>query len=136
MRVQALERTPAAPDSDRITDDEARALARATVNLLARWGLKDGEACTLLGEMSARTWARWKRGALGEIPRDRRARLAILMGIHKGLRYLFREPERGYAWVRRPNQAFGGASALDVMLRGEITDLLDVRDYLAAERGL
>ena len=81
--------------SDRITDEEARALARATVNLFGKWDLKDSEACTLLGGLSTSTWARWKRGAVGEIPRDRRSRMAILMGIHKGLRYLFRDARRG-----------------------------------------
>ena len=136
MHLQPLDSTPADRESDRITDDEARALARATVNLFSKWELKDNEARTLLGEMSASTWARWKRGEIGDIPHDRRSRMAILMGIHKGLRYLFREPTRGYGWVRRPNAAFGGASALDVMMQGEITDLIDVRDYLAAERGL
>ena len=136
MHLQSIDATPAGYGTDRITDEEARALARTTVNLFAKWGLRDAEACTLLGEMSMSTWARWKRGEIGEIPRDRRSRMAILMGIHKGLHYLFREPQRGYRWVRKANAAFGGASALDIMLRGEITDLLDVRDYLAAERGL
>ncbi len=136
MHLQPIESTAAARGSDRITDEEARALARATVTLFAKWGLKDSEACTLLGGLSTSTWARWKRGAVGEIPRDRRSRMAILMGVHKGLRYLFRDARRGYEWVRRPNAAFGGASALEIMLRGEITDLIEVRDYLAAERGL
>lgn len=30
---------------------------------------------------------------------------------------------------------FGGASALDVMLGGELTDIMRVRRYLDAERG-
>ena len=49
--------------------------------------------------------------------------------------YLFTELARGYAWIRKPSEAFGGRSALDVMLRGEITDLIDLRAYLDAERG-
>ena len=61
--------------------------------------------------------------------------MAILMGIHKGLRYLFRDPARGYAWIREPNDSFGGASALSILLRGEMTDLLDLRGWLDAERG-
>ena len=57
------------------------------------------------------------------------------MGIHKALRYLFADPARGYAWVRKPNAALAGQSALDVMLRGEISDLIDLRAWLDAERG-
>ncbi len=55
--------------------------------------------------MAQRTWARWKDGSIGRIDRDLRARMAILMGIHKGLRYLFTDPARGYAWIRKPNAA-------------------------------
>ncbi len=57
------------------------------------------------------------------------------MGIHKALRIIFREPTRGYAWIKAANAAFGGASAMDVMLHGELTDLMRVRNYLDAERG-
>lgn len=118
-----------------ISDAEAAALARTTVNLFRAWGLSDAEACTLLGGMSVRTWARWKEGTVGRIDRDLRMRMAHLMGIHKGLRYLFRDPARGYAWVRTPNAAFDGLSALGVMLRGDMGDLAAMRAYLDAERG-
>jgi len=135
MELQPISITPASGLANVITDDEAGALARATVNLLKAWKLSDTEACTLLGDMSARTWARWKEGSIGRIDRDLRMRMAHLMGIHKGLRYLFRDTARGYAWIRKPNAAFGGLSALDLMLRGEISDLAALRDWLNAERG-
>ncbi|WP_244876986.1 MbcA/ParS/Xre antitoxin family protein [Acidocella facilis] len=51
------------------------------------------------------------------------------------MRIIFREPTRGYAWIKAANAAFGGASAMDVMLHGELTDLMRVRNYLDAERG-
>lgn len=135
MRFATVQPVPARPDVQEITDDEAAALARATVNLFRAWHLGDAEARTLLGGMAPRTWARWKAGDIGRIDRDLRARMAILMGIHKALRHLFVEPARGYAWIRKPNDAFGGSSALDVMMRGEIIDLMDLRGYLDAERG-
>jgi hypothetical protein len=56
------------------------------------------------------------------------------MGIHKALRTIFREPARGYGWIKAPNEIFAGQSALDVMLGGELTDLMRVRRYLDAER--
>ena len=130
-----LDRTPPAPERGAITDEEARAMARATVNLFRAWELTDEQARILLGDLSPRTWARWKAGEIGRIERDRKTRLAVLMGIHKGLRHLFTESRRGYRWVKRANAAFGGQSALEVMLRGEITDLIRVRAYLDAERG-
>lgn len=135
MQFATLQPTAARPDLAAITEAEAAALARTTVTLFRAWGLSDAEARTLLGDMAQRTWARWKDGSIGRIDRDLRTRMAILMGIHKGLRYLFTDPARGYAWVRKPNANLGGQSALDVMLRGEITDLIDLRAYLDAERG-
>jgi hypothetical protein len=135
MQFETIQPVSSRPDLPVITDAEAAALARATVNLFRAWDMSDIEARTLLGDMAQRTWARWKAGDLGCIDRDLRARMAILMGIHKALRYLFTDAARGYAWIRRPSDAFGGHSALDIMMRGEITDLIDLRAYLDAERG-
>ncbi|NGO54087.1 MbcA/ParS/Xre antitoxin family protein [Allomesorhizobium camelthorni] len=135
MLLQQIVNTPAAAGTTLITDEEAGALARTTVNLFKVWNLSDAEACTLLGGMSSRTWARWKDGNIGRIDRDLRMRMAHLMGIHKGLRYLFKDPARGYAWIRKPNSAFGGRSALDLMLRGEMSDLSELREWIDAERG-
>ena len=135
MRFGTVQPIIARPDLPVITDEEAAVLARTTVNLFHAWSLTDKEARVLLGDMAKRTWARWKVGDIGRIDRDLRERMAILMGIHKALRYLFAEPARGYAWIRKPSVAFGGRSALDIMMRGEITDLIDLRAYLDAERG-
>ena len=112
-------------------------MLRAFFNLTERWQLNDRQARILLGDPAARTYARWKTGQLepSRISRDTRERLSMLMGIHKSLRHLFRNPSRGYEWLRKPNQAFGGASALDRLLAGSIPDLAAVRAYLDAERG-
>lgn len=117
-----------------ITDAEAAAMFRAALNLFRRWDLTDEEAATLV-DLPLRTYRRWKAGELGRVDRDGKARLSNLMGIHKALRIIFREPQRGYAWIKAPNKAFGGRRALDVMLGGELTDLMRVRRYLDAERG-
>lgn len=123
---------PTEPD---VSEDEVRAMQRAVVNLFQRWGLTEGEASVLLGDMSVRTFQRWKQGRYGRVGRDLAARMSNLLGIHKALRLLFEEKARGYGWIRRPNEVFGGRSALDVMLGGQLTDLMRVRRYLDAQRG-
>jgi len=134
--VQISDRTAGVtPASPAITDAEGLAMARAAVRLFGLWELTDAEACVLLGELSPRTYARWKAGDIGRIGRDLKARLSNLIGIHKALRIIFTEPARAYGWVKRPNQAFGGRSALEVMLQGDLLDLVRVRRYLDAERG-
>ncbi|MCO4317583.1 MbcA/ParS/Xre antitoxin family protein [Phyllobacterium sp. 21LDTY02-6] len=134
MQLQPIASTPSSKSSAEITEEEAGALARTTVNLFNAWKLTDSQACTLLGGLSARTWARWKEGNIGRVDRDLKMRLAHLMGIHKGLRYLFKDPARGYAWIKAPNAAFGGKSALEMMLQGELSDLAVMREWLDAER--
>ena len=117
-----------------LTDAEGATMFRAVVNLFTRWGLTDEQSATLL-DMPTRSFRRWKAGEPGRLGRDGKARLSNLMGIHKALRIIFREPARGYAWIKAPNAAFDGRSALAVMLGGELTDLMRVRRYLDAERG-
>ncbi|MEQ8650991.1 MAG: MbcA/ParS/Xre antitoxin family protein [Kiloniellales bacterium] len=116
--------------------DETVAMQRAVIRLFDRWGLSEKEAAVLLGDISVRTLQRWKQGVYGRVNRDLAARLSNLMGIHKALRLLFKEKTRGYGWIRRPNAAFGGRSALEVMLGGQLTDLMRVRRYLDAQRSL
>lgn len=134
MQVSRIE--TAAPDfvPKPITDEEAGAMLRAALRLFALWGVTDEQASTLL-DLPLRTFRRWKAGMTGRLGRDGKARLSNLMGIHKALRIIFREPQRGYDWVRAVNSAFGGKSALDIMLGGELTDIMRVRRYLDAERG-
>lgn len=134
MQLQPISATPFQAASAEISDVEAAALARTTVNLFDVWKLTDAQACTLLGGLSARTWARWKEGNAGRVNRDLKMRMAHLMGIHKGLRHLFKDASRGYEWIKAPNEAFGGKSALDMMLGGELSDLAAMREWLDAER--
>ena len=117
-----------------ISDAEAAAMFRAALNLFRHWQITDEQAATLL-DLPVRTYRRWKAGQPGRITRDGKARLSNLIGVHKALRMIFREPQRGYAWIKAPNAAFGDRTALDVMLGGELTDLMRVRRYLDAERG-
>lgn len=133
LALQPIDTTPQAFRPDPITQEEAAAMFRAALNLFGKWGLTDEQAATLL-DMPLRSYRRWKAEGPGRISRDGRARLSNLMGIHKALRIIFSEAQRGYAWMRASNAAFAGASALDVMLGGELTDIMRVRRYLDAAR--
>lgn len=133
--LHELPRADAAPERPQITAAEAAAMARTVVNLFARWDLSDAEAREILGGLAARTYARWKAGEVGRIDRDLATRLSLLMGIHKGLRYLFTDPARGYAWVKKPNSALGNRTPVDIMAEGSIFALARIRSYLDAERG-
>lgn len=132
--LQPIDTAPQAFRPDPITQAEAAAMFRAALSLFAKWALTDEQAATLL-DMPVRSYRRWKTEGPGRISRDGRARLSNLMGIHKALRFVFSDAQRGYAWIRADNAAFAGASALHVMLGGELTDIMRVRRYLDAVRG-
>lgn len=133
--LQEIPRTSALPDIAQITAQEAEAMARAVVRLFGKWQVSDAEAREILGGLAARSYARWKAGEPGRIDRDLATRLSLLMGIHKGLRYLFSDPQRGYDWVKKPNAAFSDRTPVEVMAAGDIFSLARVRALLDAERG-
>lgn len=134
LMLQPIDIVPPPFRPEPISQAEGGALFRAALNLFARWNVTDEQAAVLT-DMPVRTYRRWKAEGPGRISRDGLARLSNLMGIHKALRIIFHEPQRGYDWIKGCNAAFGGASALQVMLGGELTDIMRVRRYLDAERG-
>ena len=66
---------------------------------------------------------------------DTLQRISYLLGIHKALQILYSDPALADSWIRRPNAAFGGQSALERMLAGDVSDLAAVRAHLDAARG-
>ncbi|QNG48523.1 MbcA/ParS/Xre antitoxin family protein [Sphingobium yanoikuyae] len=134
VMLQPIETVPAPFRPEPVTLQEGGAIFRAALNLFAKWGVTDAQAAVLT-DMPVRSFRRWKAEGAGRISRDGLARLSNLMGIHKALRIIFQEPQRGYDWIKASNAAFEGATALAVMLGGELTDIMRVRRCLDAERG-
>ena len=131
---------PVAPSppqpADRLGPEEAAAMQRAILALMGRWGVRDEDAARLLGGLSVKTYRRWRAGEYGRVGRDLADRMSHLLGIHKALRILFQDPARGYAWISAPNTAFGGRSALEMMVQGGgMEDIRRVRRYLDSARG-
>ncbi|HKT41249.1 MAG TPA: MbcA/ParS/Xre antitoxin family protein [Rhodanobacteraceae bacterium] len=110
---------------------------RAFFNLAERWKLRVAEQRRLLGDPPESTFYKWKRERDGALSRDTLERISYLLGIFKALAILFPQPDRADAWLRKPNAAatFGGRSALERMLSGNVADLFVVRQYLDAQRG-
>ena len=110
---------------------------RAFFRIAAAWGLKSHEARRLLGDPPESTFYKWKKQLDGAPSRDVLERISYVLGIFKALELLFPDPTRADAWIRKPNAAlpFGGRSALERMLSGNVADLYVVRSYLDAQRG-
>lgn len=93
-------------------DDEILAMTRAAAALVARWGVQDEAAERLLN---------------GE------GRAAVLLGIHRALRCMFADSDKVGRWIGAPNEAFDGASALDLMLADGLAGMRRVEAYVDAE---
>jgi hypothetical protein len=107
------------------------------MNIAEAWGLSVAEQLKLLGIASRSTFFKWRRERDPKVPRDTLERLSYLLGIYKSLQILLPDPQAADAWIRKPNTAapFGGRSALERMLSGQVADLYVVRQYLDTERG-
>ncbi|MAM88856.1 MAG: hypothetical protein CME36_16250 [unclassified Hahellaceae] len=89
----------------------------------------------LLGDLPEATYFKWKSALTAKPGRDILERISHLQNIYKALRIIFPTLEQATAWPLKPNAAFGGKSALEVMLNGSILDLARVYDYVDGARG-
>ena len=110
---------------------------RAFANIAEAWGLSVVDQLKLLGIASRSTFFKWRRERDPRLPRDTLERLSYLLGIYKSLQILLPDARAADEWIRKPNNAplFGGRSALERILTGQVADLYVVRQYLDAERG-
>jgi hypothetical protein len=124
------------PETHPVADLGGPAL-RAFFNIAERWNLRIADQRRLLGDPPESTFYKWKRLQSGTLGRDTLERISYLLGIFKDLQILFPDAEQADGWVHRANKAttFGGRSALERMLSGNVADLYVVRQYLDAQRG-
>ena len=101
------------------------------------WSLSVDEQMILLGLTARSTFFKWKKNPNTALPKDTLERVSYILGVYKDLQILLPDEKAADEWVRRPNAAlpFGGRSALDRMLSGQVADLFVVRQYLDAQRG-
>mgnify|MGYP000134340764 CR=1 FL=1 len=125
----------AAPDLS--TPAAAAAALRSYFRIASAWGLSNDEQQRLLG-CGRSTFFDWKAGRVrSALDAATLERLSHLFAVYAALHILLPLPERADAWLRQPNTAplFGGGSALQRMLGGQVADLFVVRQYLDAQRG-
>ena len=104
----------------------------AFVRLAARLGLKNAQQATLLG-VKPRTLERIRAGKAA-FDRNELERLSHLISIWEGAAAFFGSTDAGVEWLTNENADFGQARPLDVMLHGNVEDLIAVRRYLDIAR--
>jgi hypothetical protein len=125
------------PDYSAPKDALAAPALRTFFNMAERWKLRIADQRKLLGDPPESTFYKWKRERDAGLGRDTLERISYLLGIWQALQILFPDPDQADAWLHKPNTAplFGGQSALERMLSGNVADLFVVRQYLDAQRG-
>jgi hypothetical protein len=133
MSRQAINQANTAARSKAMSDPALRAF----FNIAAAWNLSTAQQRKLLGDPPSSTFFKWKRELGASLPRDVLERISYVLGIYKALQILIPDATRADAWISTPNTAplFGGQTALDRMLGGNVGDLYAVRQYLDAQRG-
>jgi hypothetical protein len=128
---------PSPPEVDVRSAASAAAALRTFFRIAERWHLSIDEQRKLLDVGKSRLYE-WRKGEVKSgLDNAQIERLSYVFGIYKALEILFPQAERADAWIRKPNSAplFGGGSALERMLAGNVSDLYVVRQYLDAQRG-
>jgi len=116
--------------------EEVAAIVKAVIRATSAWGLSNAEAAALF-DVSSPTWSRMKAGKFaGSLDRDKVTRASLIVGIFKGLRLLFNGPQT-YGWPKFTNRGapFNGLSPLDMMIKGGIPAMFEVRQHIDALRG-
>lgn len=134
--AQPLE-TPQAHAPDLSSAQSAAAALRTFFRIADAWGLSNDQQRQLL-DCGRSTFYEWKSGRVKRgLDNATLERLSHVFGIYSALQLLLPIPQRAHDWIKRDNAAplFGGKSALDRMLAGQVSDLFVVRQYLDAQRG-
>lgn len=106
---------------------------KAFFNITAAWNLKSDEEIILLGSPLESIFCNWKADPSSAIlNQDCLERISYILGIYKALQILIPDPMAADEWIKKSNSEviFGGRSALDRMLSGNVNDLRVVRHYL------
>ncbi|VAW24019.1 hypothetical protein MNBD_ALPHA11-2402 [hydrothermal vent metagenome] len=128
------------PKASQETSGERRHLSgpalRTFFNIADKWNLNADQQMKLLGVGARSTFYKWKKDGEVALPRDTLERISYILGIYKSLQVLL-PAKAAHEWIKKSNDAkvFGGRSALDHMLSGNVADLYVVRQYLDAQRG-
>lgn len=98
--------------------------------LANRWQLSRPEAMTLLGLTATSTYANWKNGKTGTIPRDTLERISYLFHIDDKIRQHYPSAEALNGWLRAEHSKLEGHSPLSRMLAGNVIDIYRIQQNM------
>lgn len=110
---------------------------KALKNLVERFNFDKDEALKLMGDMPASSYYKGIKKYDGNLSRDEKERISLLLGIYKDLRILFVDSSQAMSWINRKNTLppFNGMTPRSYMTEGSLMRLAEVRRFLDFWRG-
>ncbi|KTD16248.1 antitoxin Xre-like helix-turn-helix domain-containing protein [Legionella jordanis] len=110
---------------------------KALKNLIERFHFSKEEALTLMGNMPASSYYKGISKHDGNLTRDEKERISLLLGIYKDLRILFVDSNQAMSWIDRENSLppFNGLTPRAYLMEGSLLRLAEVRRFLDFWRG-
>ena len=100
-------------------------------DIAQRWKLSRQDAMTLLGLTATSTYANWKNGKTGTLPRDTLERISYLLNIDDAFKNTHSNTlNNDTRMLRTPHSELQHESPLDRMLQGNVADIYVVQQVM------
>jgi antitoxin component HigA of HigAB toxin-antitoxin module len=102
-------------------------------NIMDQWGVESEDQISLIGIKTDLSVDDLKKAHTSSISRKMLERISFVLKIYKYLEILFPNREQSHAWIKKPNDVFGGETALMVILSDKENGLVTVAKYLNSQ---
>ena len=99
-------------------------------NIMDQWGVKSEDQISFIGIKTDLSCDELKAINVSSLSSEMIARISLVLTIYKYLEILFPNREQSNAWIKKPNDTFGGKTALMVILSDNENGLLTVAKYI------
>lgn len=99
-------------------------------NIMHEWNISEAQQIELLGTPSPKVFKNWQNSIALTLNTDTLKRISYIIAIYKNLGLLFLKREQANDWVHKPNEAFEGKSALNLISSGHLNQMYHVVEYL------
>jgi hypothetical protein len=101
--------------------------------IMDQWGIKSEDQIALIGIKTDLSCDELKAINVSSLSSEMIAQISLVLKIYKYLEILFPNLEQSHGWIKEPNDAFGGETALMVILADNENGLLTVVEYLNSQ---
>ncbi|MBA6398995.1 MbcA/ParS/Xre antitoxin family protein [Colwellia sp. BRX10-4] len=102
-------------------------------NIMDQWGVESEHQISLIGIKTDLSSDDLKEMNVSSLSSEMVARISLVLKIYKYLEILLPNREQSRVWINKSNDAFGGETALMVILADNENGLLTVAEYLNSQ---